>query len=457
MTVQQQKRSPSRSKLGSDHLEERLRQAEQRLRQVEERYEMVMGAINECVYDWDVTLGRLSYSESMQRTMGLPADVVRTFQDWCDRIHPEDLRSYRAAIAEHFKGHGQRFACDYRYRTLNDSWRWARQYGVAVRDEKGRAVRMIGSAGDITELKEHERELAEQRAILQTTLDNIDQGITMVDKDLRTIALNRRFLELLDLPPERFGQGFHMEAAFRFNAERGEYGPGDIEELVRQRVELSRQFAPHAFERTRPDGTIVAVRGKPLTGGGFVSTYTNVTEQRRAEEDLKKSEERYALATSAAVEGIYEWNIETGALFLTERARTFFAIPDEAQTPQAWNSRIHPDDFAGYCEALVDHFKGRTQHLDHEYRVADVRGGYRWVRDRGIGVRDSRGRVTKVVGAVSDITQHKLADMELRRARDLAEEALEQQTATAEILKAISSSPTDTQPVFDAIVRGVLV
>ena len=453
MTARQQKRSPSRTS-GSADLEKRLRQAEQRLREVEARYEVVMGAINESVYDWDIAHDRISYSESTQRTTGLGPEVLRSFQDWWGRIHPDDLPRYRTALAEHLEGNAQRFECDYRYRTLNGSWRWARQQGVAARDGSGGAVRMIGSTRDITELKEHEHELAEQRAILQTTLENIDQGITMVDKDLHTIALNRRFLDLLDLPAERFARGFHMEEAFRFNAERGEYGPGDVEKLVRQRVELAARFEPHAFERTRPDGSVIAVRGKPLPGGGFVSTYSDVTEQRRTEEGLRKSEERYALATSAAAEGIYEWSVDTGALFLTERAKAFFSLAEEELTGHAWNVRVHPEDMAGYRDAIIDHFKGRTQHLEHEYRVAGAGGEYRWVLDRGIGVRGASGRVTKVVGALSDITQRKLVEMELRRARDLAEEALEQQTATAEILRAISSSPTDTQPVFDAIVRG---
>ena len=435
----------------SADLQERLRQAEQRLHEVEERYEMVMGAINEGVYDWDMTRDCVSHSESMQRSLGLSSDGVRTFQQWWDTVHPDDLVPYRAALAEHFEGRSRRFEFDYRYRTHDGSWRWARQHGVAVRDEHGRAVRMIGSTGDITELKQHEHALARQRAILETTLENIDQGITMVDANLHTIVLNRRFLELLDFPAERFARGFHMEDAFRFNAERGDYGPGEIEDLVRQRVELARKFEPHAFERTRPDGTIIAVRGKALTGGGFVTTYSDVTEQRRVEQGLKTSEERYALATLAAVEGIYEWSVETGALFLTERAKAFFSFADDEMNSRGWNSRVHPEDQAGYRGAIVDHFKGRTPHLEHEYRVADGSGGFRWVLDRGIAVRTAGGQVVKVVGAVSDITQRKLAEFELRRARDLAEEALEQQTATAEVLRAISNSIADTAPVFDKI------
>jgi PAS domain S-box-containing protein len=447
-------RTSARSR-GESGLLKRLRQAERRLRQVQERYEIAMGAINEGLYDWDIVRDQVYFWGGMERLLGLPSGLLKSsFRDWHDRIHPGDFALYRDATIAHLKGTTQRFECEYRYRALDGTWRWARTHGLAQRDAGGRAVRMVGSTGDITELKERERELAAQKAILETTLENIDQGITMVDKDLRTIALNRRFLELLGFPPERFARGFHMEEAFRFNAERGEYGPGDVEEQVRQRVELARRFEPHAFERTRPDGTAIAVRGKPLASGGFVSTYTDVTEQKRTESALRESEERYALATRAATEGIYEWNVETGALFLSERAREVFGLPAGGLRNTSWNERVHPDDRAGYRAALIEHFKARTAQLECEYRVRDASGSYRWILDRAKAVLDARGRVVKLVGAESDITQRKLAEIELRRTRDRAQEALEQQTATAEILKVTSRSPTDVQPVFEAILTN---
>ncbi|MDP3513001.1 MAG: PAS-domain containing protein [Sulfuritalea sp.] len=153
--------------------------------------------------------------------------------------------------------------------------------------------------------------------LMQAALDRVNQGFTIIDAELRLVAWNRGFFEMLDFPPEfgRFGTPF--ETFMRYNAERGEYGPGPVEELVAQRVDAARAFAPHYFERVRPNGRIIAVSGEPVPGRGFVTLYTDITEQRNSErlireqnnelerrvaertEALSRSEERLRLITDA--------------------------------------------------------------------------------------------------------------------------------------------------------------
>ena len=140
------------------------RRTAQRLRESEERYDFAMHAINEGVYDWDIANDTIYYSERVRAVMGLSPKELRNASAFLDRIHPDDLPRLRAAFVAHFKGETERFECDYRYRTRNGSWGWWRQHGVALRDARGRAYRMIGSAGNITELKQREQQLAEQAA-----------------------------------------------------------------------------------------------------------------------------------------------------------------------------------------------------------------------------------------------------------------------------------------------------
>lgn len=107
-------------------------------------------------------------------------------------------------------------------------------------------------------------------ALLAQGLDQLDVGLTVFDGDLGLVAANTRFQQLLGFPDALCRPGATMLDALRHNAAQGEYGLGDVEDLVRPRLALARQFVPHRFERVRPDGSIIEVCGQPLPNGGMV-------------------------------------------------------------------------------------------------------------------------------------------------------------------------------------------
>lgn len=131
-----------------------------------------------------------------------------------------------------------------------------------------------------------------QNVQLLQGLNQLDQGISIFDGQLQLIACNRRFLDLLDFPEGFSAPGTLVETFLRYNAERGEYGPGDVETVVRERLAFVRRFERHLFERVRPNGTVLEIRGAPLPdGGGWVAVYTDVTELRRSEKALAQIRE----------------------------------------------------------------------------------------------------------------------------------------------------------------------
>lgn len=127
--------------------------------------------------------------------------------------------------------------------------------------------------------------LARQRDVMKTIIDNFPGAISLCDTDLRLSAQNDQFMALLGFPPELFAKGWaYLQDLARFNAERGEYGPGDPEEHVKNIVARAQNTRAHCMERQRPNGQWLEVRGMPIPSGGFVTSYTDITERKHAQQ-----------------------------------------------------------------------------------------------------------------------------------------------------------------------------
>lgn len=129
-----------------------------------------------------------------------------------------------------------------------------------------------------------------------TALDFMPVGMSIADADLRLRYCNSAFLKILDFPENLITPGTTMETLFRYNAERGDYGPGDIEQQVRERLTLARKFEPHQFIRTRSDGRIIQIIGRIMRDQngqviGFVSLYEDVTKEKTYERELERQHE----------------------------------------------------------------------------------------------------------------------------------------------------------------------
>ncbi len=148
------------------------------------------------------------------------------------------------------------------------------------------------------------------RELLNSTLEHVSHGVSVVDVDLRLMAWNHAYLRLFEYPDGLLYVGKPVAELIRWNAVRGECGPGGVEEHVQRRLEHLRRGAPHVFERIRPNGQVIEMRGQPLPGGGYVTTYTDITDYKRVELELRDAalqlerrvEERTQALSAALVE-----------------------------------------------------------------------------------------------------------------------------------------------------------
>jgi len=144
----------------------------------------------------------------------------------------------------------------------------------------GRLAGFITTYTDITERKQAEEKLRCQHAMLHTVIESIPSAVSLFNADQELVLFNSEFPRLLEFPLALLNEpSVNMEKLFRFNAERGEYGPGDPEAVVRSLLARARKAEAHHFKRTRPNGKTLDVRGAPLPDGGFVTIYTDISEQ----------------------------------------------------------------------------------------------------------------------------------------------------------------------------------
>jgi PAS domain S-box-containing protein len=274
----------------------------------EERYARALESINHGVYDWDIVKGTVYYSPLLRSIFGMSDDMVLTPAESGSRIHRDDLDQYRKAIVDHLKGATPRLLVEYRYLANDNTWRWARQSGIAERGPDGHAIRLVGATSDITDVKQRERDLASARAeiettreIMRTVLENMSDGIALVDKDFNWRFGNDQFSKFLHVPPEFTRPGTSCYDVIRYQAERGDFGSiDDIEKVVQARAALMRAPGGSRYERRTPSGRFIEFTHKPLADGSILGVFRDITELKRRESDQAEARAEAEMALAEA-------------------------------------------------------------------------------------------------------------------------------------------------------------
>jgi len=151
----------------------------------------------------------------------------------------------------------------------------------AARREQGRDLDTVA-----TIVGEASQALRFNQRVLEAALENMTQGISVVDAELRLVAWNRRYAELFDYPPSLLQVGVPVAQLVAYNLGRAPSGLGPVESEVGKRLQHMRAGTPYVAERHFGEA-VVEIRGSPMPGGGFVATFTDVTDFRRSESELK--------------------------------------------------------------------------------------------------------------------------------------------------------------------------
>jgi two-component system cell cycle sensor histidine kinase PleC len=205
-------------------------------------------------------------------------------------VHPDDRTALEKAFAELREG-AETVECIVRLRRSDGSYFWAEiRRRILLDPATGKPAGSVGVTRDISERKALEESLAAKTRLLNMTLENMNQGLCVFDAELKLVLCNRHFLRMFEYP-DAFGRpGSSLVDIIRYDIERGEYGAGDPAALMAERLELAHRTGTFTFERARPNGTVFHVERHSMPDGGLVASYTDVSEARRRELALEKSE-----------------------------------------------------------------------------------------------------------------------------------------------------------------------
>jgi diguanylate cyclase (GGDEF)-like protein/PAS domain S-box-containing protein len=242
---------------------------------------------------------------------------------------------------------------------------------------------------------------------LQTALATAQTGVAIADRNLTVLWANPA-LAAMHESAEREIVGRPLgkllpEALARVDfRELAAFGSHRRESIARRAsgVEFPVELT---FDLVRDD------QGEPE---GVVALCQDITQRRRTETALRESEERYALAVRGANDGLWDWNLSTGEIHFSPRWQQMLGLdPDENETrPEAWFSRVHPEDLPRLHQKLDRHLAGESELFEDEHRIEHRDGNYRWMLARGAALFDVDGKAHRIAGSQTDITDRKVHD-----------------------------------------------
>lgn len=276
--------------------------------------------------------------------------------------------------------------------------------------------------------------LTDNEEIFRATFDQAAVGICHVSPDGRYLRVNQYLCDMLGYTPDDFLNLSFQQVALA----------NEVEEDVRLTRKLLSGELNSYTTRTcyqHKDGSIIWVSRKISAARDpsgrsmfYIGVIEDITEFLKAEQALKESEARYALAVKAGDVGVWDWTLKTGEIYIDPLLKNILGYNDQ-EIPnriEVWGSLIHPDDRDSFMEAVKRQIKGSNPQFKREHRMIHKDGSFRWFQTNGELVRHKNGKPFRIVGTHRDVTVRKCAEEELRAHHNQLEELVRVRTLELE-------------------------
>jgi PAS domain S-box-containing protein len=390
------------------------KKAEGALLESQERYKLATGAGKVGVWDWDLQTGKTYVDPLLKTICGYEDDGVleQYVEDSWRFIHPEDVNLVRQRVEAHLEGRLPRLEVEHRVLHRDGSLRWFRVLGQAVRGEDGRAVRLLGTTVDITERKNAEETLRKSEERLRLSLQAGRMGAWDWDVRSNAVSWSTENFSILGLDPS-------VAPSYQNWFER--VHPADrprVEETANNAVREGRDYECE-YRLIWPDGSLHRVRdyARPVfdSSGACIAMSglnVDVTERKRAEEELRTSEQRYRDVVETQTELICRYRPDTTLTFVNQAYCRFFGKTSRQLVGTKFVELIpEPDRPAALAHVASLVRNPRIQTNEHPVIKADgTVGWHQWIDH---AIRNADGFVVELQGIGHDITDRKQVEDDL--------------------------------------------
>lgn len=294
------------------------------------------------------------------------------------------------------------------------------------------ALRRTGmEIGDVVLLlDETSQAIRFNRQLLEATLENISQGVSVVDASQRLIGWNSRYAELMGYPPGLLHVGKPVEELMRYNASEGRFGRASVEKEIAKRIRLIREGSPYRHESEFVDGRAIEIRGQPMPDGGYVTTYSDITETKEIERALRDREKQIRTYTDNAPAMIAYVDADRCFRFANKAYLIYAGVTRDQIIGAPISAILKKGQFmsrSGYLDAA---YRGDKQVFELEMEGANQKS--RYTLGTYIPDLDSDGSVLGVYAIFQDITDRRRAELGLVEAKQLLEKRVVDRTAELE-------------------------
>jgi PAS domain S-box-containing protein len=336
---------------------------------------------------------------------------------WTAAIHPEDRPRMVAARSQAIAS-GEGYEIELRIRRASDgAYRW-HVGSVNPLKEGGQVYGWVGTATDIHDIRTAQAALDEERARLDAVFRTVPVGLVIAEAPSgRIIMGNPQTEQIFRYPilPSPNIEAYKEWVAYHPDGRQVE---GHEFPLARALLE-SQTTPPEEYCFERGDGTRgwIQLQAAPIRDASGAVTaavvaIVDIDDQKRTEQALRQTEERYRLAAQATNDAIWDWDLNTDDILWNEAVQTLFGYrPEDVPAVGSWwKEHIHPDDQVATIASIEAAIAGAGSHWTAEYRFRRADGSYAYVVDRGSIIRNVRGKPLRMVGAMLDLTQRRQAE-----------------------------------------------